>query len=87
MKTTWKDVLSCAIECSRCHHKLEPTAPRLLSVYDHQAVCTVCKKEEETRPDYEETFKNTIGQCLEDAEILQGDPGGYCYHHFYPYTC
>jgi hypothetical protein len=66
---------------------MRPDAPRILSVYDHQALCSDCKRKEEGRSDYEETFKNTIGQCLEDTEILQGDPGGYCYHHFYPYKC
>jgi hypothetical protein len=28
-----------------------------------------------------------IGQCLIDTEIQWGDPQGYCYHHFYPFTC
>jgi hypothetical protein len=22
-----------------------------------------------------------------DVELQQSDPGGYCYHHFYPYSC
>ena len=28
-----------------------------------------------------------IGQCLAETELLYGDPGGYCFHHFYPFTC
>jgi hypothetical protein len=22
-----------------------------------------------------------------DTEMQWGDPQGYCYHHFYPFTC
>mgnify|MGYP002261455984 CR=1 FL=1 len=22
-----------------------------------------------------------------EPEVAYGDPGGYCYHHFYPFTC
>ncbi len=28
-----------------------------------------------------------VFQCLIDTEIAYGDPGGYCFHHFYPFTC
>jgi hypothetical protein len=24
---------------------------------------------------------------MADTEIQYSDPGGYCFHHFYPYTC
>jgi hypothetical protein len=46
-----------------------------------------CKKSEEERPDYDEVSKKMIRQCLVDTEQQYGDPGGFCYHHFYPYTC
>jgi hypothetical protein len=46
-----------------------------------------CKREEEQRPDYEQISKEAIGACLADVEVAYGDPGGYCYHHFYPFTC
>jgi hypothetical protein len=46
-----------------------------------------CKKEEEARPDYEEVSKGMIGQCMAETELFYGDPGGYCFHHFYPFTC
>ena len=45
------------------------------------------KKEEGKRPDYAEVSKRMIGQCLAETELLYGDPGGYCFHHFYPFTC
>jgi hypothetical protein len=28
-----------------------------------------------------------IRQCLVDTERQYGDPGDFCYHHFYPFTC
>jgi hypothetical protein len=28
-----------------------------------------------------------ISTCLADIELLYGDPGGYCFHHFHPYSC
>jgi len=87
MKDTWEDALSCAIECSRCSRTMAPADERILSVYDHQPICMPCKKEEEKRPDYEEVSKNAIGQCMIQTEIQYSDPGGYCYHHFYPYKC
>ncbi len=87
MKDKWVEKLECAIVCHRCNGKMEPTDPRILSVYDHQAICMTCKKEEEQRPDYEKVSRNTIDQCLIDTELQYGDPAGYCYHHFYPYTC
>ena len=87
MPDAWVEKLSCAIECSRCDRQLAPTDPRILSVYDHEAICTACKDDEEKRDDYEKVSKQTIGQCLIDTEIQWGDPQGYCYHHFYPFTC
>jgi hypothetical protein len=61
--------------------------PRILSVYDHEAICMDCKEAEEKRDDYEGMSKQTIGQCLNDSELRMNDPQGYCYHHFYPFTC
>ena len=46
-----------------------------------------CKKEEETRPDYDEIYKATIGNLMAETEVMYVDPGGYCYHHFYPFKC
>ena len=70
---------------------LQPSARgrdrRILSVYDHEPICLDCKAAEEQRPDYESVSKEAIGQCLADTELAYGDPGGYCFHHFYPFTC
>ena len=87
MQDAWAEKLSCAIQCHRCNRQLAPTDPRILSVYDHEAICSACKDEEEKRDDYAEVSKQTIGQCLIDTEMQWGDPQGYCYHHFYPFTC
>ena len=87
MTDAWAEKLACAIQCQRCERKLAPTDPRILSVIDHEAICMACKKEEEKRDDYEEISKQTIEQCLIDTEMQWGDPQGYCYHHFYPFTC
>ena len=87
MPDAWAENLACAIECQRCSHKLAPSDPRILSVVDHKAICMDCKREEEKRDDYQEISKRTIGQCLIDTEMQWGDPEGYCYHHFYPFTC
>lgn len=87
MTDKWEKKIACAIQCSRCSKKLAQTEQRLLSVYDHQPICMNCKKEEEKQPDYEEVSKNMIGQCLADTELLYSDPGGYCFYHFYPFTC
>ena len=87
MTDAWAEKLSCAIQCQRCSRKLAPTDQRILSVVDHEAICMACKQEEEQRDDYEKISKQTIGQCLIDTELQWSDPEGYCYHHFYPFTC
>jgi hypothetical protein len=46
-----------------------------------------CKRKEEKRDDYEKVSKEMIGQCMAETEVMWSDPGGYCYHHFYPYKC
>jgi hypothetical protein len=87
MSDAWAEKLSCAIQCRRCSQKLAPNDQRILSVIDHEAICMDCKRQEEKRDDYEEISKKTIGQCMIDTEMQWGDPQGYCYHHFYPFTC
>ena len=87
MKQSWKEKLSCATACHRFSRALASSERRILSVYDHERICLECKAAEERRPDYESVSKEAIGQCLADVEVAYGDPGGYCYHHFYPFTC
>jgi hypothetical protein len=87
MTGTWEKKLACATQCPRCNAKLKPADQRILSVFDHLPICMPCKRQEEQRPDYEQVSKEAIGQCMIDIELSQGDPGGYCYHHFYPFTC
>ncbi len=87
MAEQWEEQLMCAVVCARCGGTLNRDAQRILSVYDNTAICMACKKAEEKRADYGETSKNMISQCMYDAELQKGDPGGYCFHHFYPYTC
>jgi hypothetical protein len=87
MAVEWEQKLTCAVECPRCKKALRPKDQRILSGYDNEAICMECKKKEETRTDYQETSETLIKQCLVDVELMQSDPGGYCFHHFYPYTC
>jgi hypothetical protein len=87
MPDNWEKNLQCAIACPRCSKTLNKEDQRILSVYDHQAICLPCKKEEEKRPDYADVSKNTIGSCMAESENLYSDPGGYCYYHFYPFKC
>ena len=87
MSDAWENTLSCAVRCQRCNRPLGPGDQRILSVYDHQAVCMNCKHAEEERTDYPETARAMVGQCMMETEVLYGDPGGYCFHHFYPYKC
>ena len=84
MKDNWEERMSCATHCSRCNDKLDK---RILSVYDHEVICLDCKEKEEAKPDYHEMSKNMIRQCMAESELLYGDPGDYCFHHFYPFTC
>jgi hypothetical protein len=87
MAYNWREKLACAVECKRCHKGLNPRDQRILSSYDHEAICMDCKRAEEKRSDYEEVSKSLIGECLADSELMQSDPGDYCYSHFYPYKC
>jgi hypothetical protein len=83
----WKEKLSCALTCHRCHAGLAADDQRILSVYDHEPICLECKAQEEEREDYEAVSRVAIGSCMADTEMMYGDPQGYCYHHFYPFTC
>lgn len=87
MTEPWKEELTCAIRCFRCDGKLDAKDPRILSVYDHRAICMTCKENEEALPDYQEVSMEMAEHCLIRAESGAGDPRGYCYHHFYPYSC
>jgi hypothetical protein len=87
MTESWDKKLACATQCDRCHQKLGREDQRILSVYDHQPICMVCKKAEEKHPYDEGVSRAAIGQCLIDTELTYGDPGGYCFYHFYPFTC
>lgn len=87
MNEPWKEELICAIQCQRCNTLLKKEDPRILSVYDHKAICMHCKREEESRPDFPEVCMRVAEQCLLHTESGHGDPRGYCYHHFYPYRC
>ncbi len=87
MIESWEKKLACATQCHRCERKMSAKDPRILSVYDHRPICMTCKGAEEKRSDYEQVSKEAIGQCLINTELAYGDPGGYCYHHFYPFTC
>lgn len=87
MADQWEQALQCALACSNCSKRMGAEDQRILSVYTHQPICMACKEKEEQRPDYQEASKNMIGSCLIDTEMQYSDPGGYCYHHFYPFTC
>lgn len=87
MTENWEETLRCASGCTRCGKAMDREDPRILSVYDHQPICLECKKDEEERPDYQEASRQMIGRCMVDIELTMKDPGGYCFHHFYPYRC
>jgi hypothetical protein len=87
MAVNWEEKLACATECAKCRKSLGSGDERILSVYGHEAICGECKRKEEQRSDYKETSETMVKQCMVDVELMQSDPGGYCFHHFYPYTC
>ena len=87
MNYQWENNLSCATTCRRCDGRLAASDQRILSVYDHQPICMACKHAEEKRPDYVDVSKQMIGTCMMESEVMYGDPGGYCFYHFYPFTC
>lgn len=87
MKNNWEEDLSCAVACSACQKTIGPKDLRILSSYTHHPICMDCKKLEEQKQDYAEVSQGMIGQCMAETEILYGDKGSYCYHHFYPFKC
>ena len=87
MTDNWEKRLECAIACSACQQTIGPKDLRILSSYTHEPICMACKKEEEGRPDYPEVSQKMIGECMADSELLYGEPGAFCYHHFYPFKC
>jgi len=87
MNKPWQEKIACAVECNRCHKPLKADDERILSCYDHEAICMACKKTEEQRPDYKDISTHMIENCTIDLELKQSDPGSFCYSHFYPYKC
>jgi hypothetical protein len=87
MRDQWESELACATACHRCDARLAAHDQRILSVFDHLPICLTCKQAEEKRSDYAESSKAMIGTCMLETEAMYGDPGGYCYHHFYPFSC
>lgn len=87
MKDHWENRLSCALDCSRCKTPLAAGDKRILSVFDHRPICLACKRAEEQKPEYADVSKRMIGTCMMETEVMYGDPGGYCYYHFYPFVC
>ncbi len=87
MREQWEKDLACLIVCPRCSQRLENSAERILSIYDHEPICMHCKKEEELRSDYTERSKQMIEQWMSESELNYGDVAGYCYHHFNPFKC
>ena len=87
MRDEWKKDLACLVVCPRCSEKMTSRAQRILSVYDHEPICMMCKEKEEKQPDYEETSKRMIEQWMSESEVRYGDLAGYFYYHFNPFTC
>ena len=87
MPENWEKQLSCAEQCERCNKTMEKRDRRILSVFDHQPICTECKKEEEKRSDYEDVSRQMIAECMQKTSKPYGDPASYCFHHFCPFKC
>ena len=87
MSTTWESDLRCAAHCAHCRQPLAAKDRRILSVYDHQPICTACKQIEEQKEDYQEVSKSMIAHCLKETQRPYGDPGSYCFYHFCAYKC
>lgn len=87
MSKHWETELACAVNCRRCSQSLAGGDQRILSVFDHQPICLACKEQEEAKPEYADAAKRMIGTCMMETEVMYGDPGGYCYYHFYPFSC
>ena len=87
MKDNWEEKLACAVACASCKKAIGPQDLRILSSYTHHPICMDCKKIEEQKSVYAEVSQGMIGKCMVETEILYGDKGSYCYHHFYPFKC
>jgi hypothetical protein len=87
METAWEKQLACASLCHHCQTHLGPRDARFLSVFDHQPICRACKQSEELRPDYADRSKQMIAECITATGRPYGEPAGYCFHHFCPFTC
>ncbi|MDJ0818687.1 MAG: hypothetical protein QNJ58_20935 [Desulfobacterales bacterium] len=87
MEDNWEKQLACALNCGHCDRAFGSKDRRLLSVYDHAPICMDCKREEEKRPDYEDTSKQMIAHCMETTDKPYGDPASYCFHHFCSFRC
>jgi hypothetical protein len=85
MESKRKQKNACANRCPRCETPFSPGDQRILSVYDHQAICMECKNKEVHASNYQQFSKSMIKQCMLNTELTMADPGDYCYHHFYPY--
>jgi hypothetical protein len=87
MESAWEKKLACARQCHHCRTVLGPKDPRILSVFDHEPICASCKRVEEKRPDYADRSKQMIAGCIAETGRPYGEPAGYCFHHFCPFTC
>jgi len=87
MEMNWEKQLSCASHCQRCRKPLGRKEPRVLSVFDHQPICSACKQAEETRADYPDQSKQMIAECIAATGKPYGDTAGFCFHHFLPFNC
>ncbi len=87
MESAWEKRLACASRCHHCGKPLGAKDPRILSVFDHEPICAACKRVEEKRPDYADRSKQMIAGCIAETGRPFGEPAGYCFHHFCPFTC
>jgi hypothetical protein len=87
MREDWDKMLACQSRCERCGSALGSRDPRFLSVEDHRPICADCKRREERRPDYADLSRRMIAECIAREGKPYGDPAGYCFHHFCPFTC
>jgi hypothetical protein len=87
MTDHWEKALACATQCARCGETLGRAEPRFLSLDDHAPICAGCRRAEERGPDYEDRAKQMIAECIAATGRPYGDPAGFCFHHFCPFTC
>ena len=87
MREQWEKDLACLVVCPRCARRMDGSDERILSVYDHEPICMLCKQKEELLPDYSERSKQMIEQWMSESEINYGDLAGFCYHHFNAFKC